>query len=123
MKQDQIRPNQGPSEHRISAEHLKLALFARKHSLSGFNPGLLNTRWAAFSNGWDSLGNGCPRRPPSPDLQRQLKHPPLFLPFRHGITEALVRRTRMSYGLPEIKRTWGLGYKALLAELNHRVGD
>jgi hypothetical protein len=33
------------------------------------------------------------------------------------ITPAMVNRVRTHYGLAEVRKTWGTGYRALLAEL------
>lgn len=102
----------------IKAEHLQLVLFTRRlHQAIGKTQA---TRWAAVSNGHNSLGSGCPRRPHSPDMQRRLQHPPMLLHIS-TVREQLVRRVRLTYGLTEIRKTWGVGYKAMLAEANHGV--
>ena len=97
----------------IKAEHLQLALFTRRlFKLSGKPV----PAWAALSNGHNILGCGCPRRPYDEHLQKRLQHPPMFL-VANRISPHLVERVRLNYGLPEVKATWGTGFKALLAEL------
>lgn len=106
-------------ERRIKVDHLKLVLFTRRLNQVSVNsePG----RWAAFSNGHDSLlSTGCPRRPHSPEMQHRLQHPPLLLTIR-TVPEHLVRRVRLTRGLQEVRKTWGIGFKAMLAEANEGV--
>ena len=107
---------QAPHERHINAEHLQLVLFTRRlRQLTAYS----GPQWAAISNGHDTLGMGCPRRPHDARMQRVLKHPPLFRPGNR-LTPELVQRVRMTYGLPEVKATWHCGFKALLAELTQR---
>jgi len=99
------------TEKHIDVEHLELVLISRKlRTLQG-------KRYAAMSEGHDCLGGGCPRKPYSDFLKKHLKTPPMFTPMlRTSVPAELVERVRMVYGLPEVKRTWGVGYKAMLAE-------
>lgn len=102
----------------IKAEHLTLALFtSRLYKRSG-HPA---PAWAALSNGHNSLGCGCPRRPYDEHLQKRLQHPPMFL-VANRISPRLVERVRLTHGLAEVKATWGVGYKTLLTELKQRKG-
>lgn len=97
----------------IQADHLELVLFTRRlYKLNGKSC----PDWAALSNGHDSLGHGCPRRPHDAHMQRVLKHPPMFL-TTNKLSPKLVERVRTRYGLPEVKATWGCGYKAMLKAL------
>lgn len=101
-------------ERRIKADHLKLVLVTRRLNELSVNP--QPYRWAAFSNGHDSLlSTGCPRRPHSPEMQHRLQHPPLLLTIR-TVPEHLVRRVRLTRGLQEVRKTWGIGFKTMLAE-------
>lgn len=123
MSNDQTMCVQAPAQHqerRISVQHLELVLFTRRlyRATGKAQP----CRWAAVSNGHNSLGNGCPRRPHSPDMQRHLLHPPMFVHIG-TVSERLVRRVRLTYGLPEVRKTWGTGYKALLAETQRGVSQ
>lgn len=102
----------------IDAEHLKCVLFTRR--LSRFT-GYQGPKWAAMSDGHNSLGMGCPRRPYDEGMQRALKHPPLFMPGNR-LSPRLVERVRLNHGLAEVKATWATGYKALLAELQPTKG-
>lgn len=100
------------TEKHIKVEHLKLVLFSRKLN----DP--KSKRFAAMSEGHDVLlANGCPQRPYNDFLKSRLKAPPMFMPMlRTSVPARLVERVRMVYGLPEVKRTWGVGYKAMLTE-------
>jgi len=40
--------------------------------------------------------------------------------LHHGDVIRVVEKVRTLRGLDEVKRTWGIGYKALIAELNAR---
>lgn len=114
---------QAPAQHherRISAEHLGLALFTRRLYRATNNTE--RPRWAAMSNGHDSLGCGCPRRPHSPEMQRRLLTPPMLLVIR-TVPERLVRRVRLTYGLPEVRKMWGTGFKSMLAEAGRGVSQ
>lgn len=94
----------------IDAEHVKLALvthLARRHL-----PTL--ARFSALSNG--TVGTSCRYRvAPQADAPRSR---PLLYPLLTSITPSLVERTRAHYGVTEIQRTWGVGYRAMLAQLN-----
>lgn len=93
----------------INAEHVELVLMAIR--ARRLNPEL--ARFAAISNG--TVGTSCHRRStPQSDAPRAQ---PLLWPMLSSVSPNLVERTRMHYGLPEVKRTWGVGYKAMLAEL------
>lgn len=98
----------------INAEHVLLALVtirAKRH-----NPAL--AQFAAISNGGAST-NQCTWR----DARRTTPHscwrtPPLFLPLLPSVRPDLIERMRVRPdGLKEIKRTWGISYKAMLNEV------
>lgn len=89
-------------QHRINASHLQLALKARKT--------LRLCRWAAMSNG--SHTNSCTTRAG----HYALPHPPLLMPMTRGDMDSVIERTRLHFGLPEVRRTFGTHYTAMLAE-------
>jgi len=91
----------------ISADHLQLSLVAMrlKHS---------RTRWAAMSNGVTT--QFCDRR----GHHYQLPHPPLMQPMDSGRMATVLHRVRM-HGLPEVKRTFGTGLRAMQAELSTSI--
>jgi hypothetical protein len=96
----------------IKAEHLSLALVTAKARKLGLDTG----RFAAFSNGHDKFGHGCPSRPHSDEAKRRLVCPPMFHGIL-GIDSSLIKRVCTHYGPLEVKRTWGIGYKALLKQI------
>lgn len=59
----------------------------------------------------------------SPYARLQLTHgrAPLITPLMRGDLASLVERTRLHYGLAEVRRTWGSGLRALRAEPRHTV--
>ena len=99
-----------PTTHRISADHVLLLLVTRKMPS-------LQTRWAAMSNGTatPACGNRC-----RGDAWR-LKFNPMLSPMQRGRMHDVVQRTRRQDGLPEVRRTWGAGLKAMLAETTGAV--
>ena len=95
----------------ISAEHLRLALVARRHDL-----GTGGTRWAAMSNGvrdqgcrWLYAGSGY-----------RLPHAPLLSPMDRGHITRVIDRVR-SQGRDEVRRTFGCGIRALMASVPSSV--
>lgn len=99
---DQAKP------HHIKLEHVQLVRVLRKA-----NP---RPRWSAVSETGNYL-NQCVsyRWGEGPSKN---KHPPLALPLhRCSIPESLVERIRITRGAAEVKRTFGVGYKAMLAEI------
>lgn len=91
----------------ISADNVLLCLVARKAK-----PFI---RWAALSTG-ASTSSCRPRSGPGYCIPR----PSLLYPMLSSVDLRLVDRVRIGYGLAEVKRTWGIGYKALKAELTHK---
>lgn len=101
-----------PSQPRyIKAEHVLLALVARKVANMQVAHGERGARWAAMSNGVNT--QSCDRRRGA----YRLPCPPLMLPMNHGDLLRTVERSRLQRGLPEVRRTWGCGLRALQAEL------
>lgn len=88
--------------HRINAEHVLLTLVARK--------ALKSRRWAAMSDGAHT--NSCGRR----SGHYAVKHPPLMVPMTRGNMNNVVEHVRLMRGLPEVRKTWGAGYRAMLQE-------
>lgn len=95
------------SRHVISAEHLQLALIARK-----VRP---QTRWAALSNGAST------RRCDTRSGPWHVKHGPLMAPMDRGNITRAVESIRMADGLDGVRRTFGCGIKALRVELASAV--
>ena len=99
-------PVQAPALPRyINAGDLKLALVARKANLPG-------VRWMAVSNG---VYTGRCEHHWRPTYRLPVR--PLFLPIHSGVTGDLVDRVHR-HGKKEVQRTWGIGYRALLAEVS-----
>lgn len=91
----------------ISANHVQLALVARRHGL-----GTGGTRWAAMSNG--ARDQGCTRRHGSSGYR--LPHTSLLSPMDRGHITRVIDRVR-SQGRDEVRRTFGCGIRALLASV------
>ena len=100
----------------IKADHVELALVT--HRMRKANPTL--AQFCALSNGatWQS----CDRRTSTAGRANRWTHPPMMLAMLPSVSPKLITRTRMSYGLREVKATWGIGYKAMLAEVAPRKG-
>lgn len=95
----------------IKAEHVLLALVARKIAARQIASGERGARWAAMSNGVST--QSCDRR----RRAYRLPCPPLMQPMHRGNLAEVVERTRLVGGLPEVRRTWGLGLRAMQAEV------
>lgn len=93
----------------ISASYLQLALVARK-----IRPG---TKWAVISNGVNTYG--CDPRIAPTSYRRPT--PSLLTPLLPSVPARVVERVRLNYGLDEVRKTWGIGYRALLAEISPKV--
>lgn len=50
------------------------------------------------------------------DVQRHGKFKSIVTPLDRGHIGGLIERTRWQHGLAEVRKTWGVGIKALLAE-------
>jgi hypothetical protein len=94
--------HQQPVRRPINAEHLMLALVARR--------AVPARRWAALSDG--ATTNACSQR----CGHYSLRTPPLMVPMDRGGMHSVVERTRLLHGLPEVRRVWGTGLRAMLAE-------
>ncbi len=93
----------------IKAEHVLLAMVARKAAPT--------TQWAAISNGFHTYR--CTERKPMKPYC--FPHQALMLPILPCTTdERLLDKVRWCYGVKEIKATWGMGYRQLLAENKQR---
>lgn len=109
-------PAHGHERH-ISAEHVLLVLVTLR--ARRINPTL--ARFAAISNGANST-NRCTLR----DARSTTPHscwrvPPAMTPLLPSVRQSLIERVRVRPdGLREIRRTWGIGYKAMLDEIATR---
>ncbi len=97
------------STRHINAEHVLLALVARR--------AVPSTQWAAISNGFHTY-LCTDRKPMKPYCY---PHQALMLAILPCTTdERLLNKVRWSYGAKEIKATWGMGYRQILAENKQR---
>lgn len=101
----------------ISAEHLTLVLVALR--AKRLNPDL--AKFAAVSNGATST-NLCTRRDARSTTPHSCRRTaPLLYPLLPSVPARLIERMRVQpNGLSEIRRTFGQGYKAMLAEVGGR---
>ena len=97
-----------PRPRVINAEHLKLALVARR-----VRP---TTRWAAMSDG--AATSSCKRGQPGGGYC--VHQPPLLQPLTAGRMQALYERVR-SHGRSEVLRTWRASIAVLKAEFSSCV--
>lgn len=90
----------------ILADHVQLAIVARKANN--------RCRWAAMSSGrWTT--RACSARGASRH-DTVLNLAPMLCPMHRGNVARAIERQRLLQGLPSIRKTFGAGYKALLAE-------
>lgn len=102
------------SDRYIKAEHVELALVARKIAALQIEGGKPAARWAAMSDGVST--QDCSRRRSA----YRLPVPPLMMPMHRGQFDRVIERTRLACGLAEVRRIWGVGLRALQAETrNH----
>lgn len=94
-----------PTTRTINAEHLKLALRARRLRARG-------PRWAAMSNGMATPA--C--KPQTPDQGWGIHFEPRLSPLLRGQMDMLLRRTCLRHGATEALRTWGMGPHSLAQE-------
>lgn len=94
-----------PKIRRIDADHLRLALVARK--VRG------GTRWAAMSNGGQT--SSCQRRQPGGGYFIHVD--PLMSPLTAGRMHAVYDRVR-SHGRAEVLRTWRTSIAVLKVEFS-----
>lgn len=93
------------STHVINPEHVLLAIVLKKAKVP--------TQFEAVSNGFHTYP--CSSRKPIEPYCRP--HRPLLIPILPCTTsQKLLDSVRFSYGAPEVKRVWGIGYRALMAE-------
>jgi len=97
-----------PPPRLIRADHLALALVARKARPA--------VRWAAMSNG--AFTSSCSRRPPGGGYL--MHEPPLLTPMQRGRMATLLDRVR-AHGYAEVHRTWHTGMRVLEAEFRSFV--
>lgn len=97
-----------PAKRHISADHLKLALVARKA-----RPG---SRWAAMSNG--AITADCRRHQPGSGYL--IHQPPVLSPLMQGHMLRLLVRAH-SQGRTEVLRTWRTSIAVLKAEFSAHV--
>lgn len=53
------------------------------------------------------------------EAMRLPARPAMCWPLERGHVAALIARTRLNHGLDEVRKTWGAGLRALLAENRH----
>lgn len=98
--------------HVISAEHLKLVLIAHRSRKAGIPV----SRFAAVSDHLRTTAR-CDTRDHG-RAHAVIKAPPLLYPLIPSVLPSLVDRVKLTYGLPEVQRTWGTNYKRLMQELS-----
>jgi hypothetical protein len=100
----------------INAEHLQLVLITLRMRRN--NPSV--AKFCALSNG--ATWQRCDRRyrPTEESPANRWTHTPLCVPMIESVSTRLVERVRLTYGLAEVKATWGMGYKAMLAAVSYR---
>lgn len=101
-----------PAPRRILAEHLQLALVARRaarHSPQGL------AQFAAYT-GCAPLFNDCTPQPKRIGAyEKRCASTPLVSPMWTGHIEKLALRTQREHGRREVLRIWGLGVRGLKA--------
>lgn len=103
------------SSKTIPLEALRLTVAsAQRRGQSSPLDGKPLARFAAFSQ-YPDLNIGCRERGWGRDPYPHL--PMHFGPMSKGDMERLVARVRCERGLPEVRRTWNTGLRALQAEL------
>lgn len=80
---------------------------------------------AALTAGHTVLPVDCHRGPVRPSTREQAQRLGHYrahvAPMARGHMAALITRTRLLHGLPEVRRTWGAGLRTLLAEPPHTL--
>lgn len=104
--------------HHIRAQHLADVLALRKA-----NPA---ASWHAISNSTEAGDCGHSFRSSYQYLRYLEIEPTPLRPtiscLAHGYLHRVVKRTLLLRGPKEVKRTWGVGFKALMAEISGKVG-
>jgi hypothetical protein len=101
-----LRRRNVPTTHRINPDHLRLVLQVTAHSPTA------QCRWAAMTA--TVASPACADRARGHDWRLTLN--PMCTPLMRGRMQSVVERTRLHHGLPEVRRTWGTGLRAMLAE-------
>lgn len=104
--------NSSANQRVISAEHLKLVLIAHRARKAGIQV----SRFAAVSDHLRTTAR-CDTRDHG-RAHAVIKAPPLLYPLIPSVLPSLVDRVKLTYGLPEVQRTWGTNYKRLMQELS-----
>jgi hypothetical protein len=97
--------------HTISADHLAAVLAA--HKLRRYSAGQTCQLCALTAAPLVSVDCHEGRKPLA------VPHRALVSPMQRGRIHSLYTRTRLQHGLAEVRRTWGAGLRALLAEPAH----
>ncbi|WP_374587231.1 hypothetical protein [Ideonella dechloratans] len=107
------------SDHLIDAEHVRLSLVARRVAelQRRANPAA-GCRWAAMSAHLHDISSCSQRRPAG---MHALPRPSMLLPMHRGNLDRAVQRMRLTQGLAAIRKTFGAGLRAVLAETGDTV--
>ena len=103
------------SKHTIPLTDVKLALMAAK--LRRYSNGRTALLAACTPRPWIEID--CHRHTPRPSEKARAASSGLVSdvgPLDRGHIAALIERVRVSHGLPEVRRTFGCGIRALRAE-------
>lgn len=80
---------------------------------------------AALTAGHTILPVDCHRGPVRPSTREQAQrighHRAHVAPLDRGHMAAVITRTRLLHGLPEVRRTWGASLRTLMAEPQHTL--
>lgn len=108
-------------EHLIDAEHVRLALVARKvaDSQRRIGRGAEAARWAVMSSHTEVLAR-CRQRWSSVPLAT-VEYPSTLMPMNRGFLHSAIERMRLTQGLPAIRATFGCGLRAILAETHSSI--
>jgi len=112
MLSECVRPPYSQADRYINAVDVHIALVA--HRAHRYTPGL--RRIAAMSDGGFTTHRCDGSRRSEFETRRRI--PPLIQLLRPSVPLSLVQRVRLLGGLDEIRRTWGMGLRALVAEIN-----
>ena len=110
-----------PTQAQIRADDLRLVLTAAKlrRATNGRTPALCLLSPSPWLH-VDCASSSEHTRPGLIATAKRLGASPLHAqPMMRGHIGRLIERTRRVHGLHEIKRTWGTGLRALLAEPRH----
>lgn len=98
-----------PSITTIDASQVQLMLFARKIAKRQAD----GCRWAVMGEHVEVTRSCRTRYQAAPSV---LRHRSLLTPMNRGCLDNAIERMRLTQGLPAIRRTFGCGLKAVLAE-------